>query len=113
MSNPTPKNTKLYVSVKKDAKQKFENYPSSWIVRKYKKRAGTYTGKDTGTTKWYTEKWVQLESYLKTGKTVQTTNTCRPLKRVNSRTPITISELVRIATFSHWIGKNKKIRAVG
>jgi hypothetical protein len=122
MSSPTPKNTRLYDSVKKDAKNKFENYPSlyasSWIVREYKKRGGTYSGKkpdkDTGTSKWYTEQWVQVESYLKTGKTVQCgsseklTKACRPLKRVNSSTPITISELLKIHSKSDLIKLAKK-----
>jgi hypothetical protein len=122
MSSPTPKNTRLYDSVKKDAKNKFEHYPSlyasSWIVREYKKRGGTYTGKkpdkDTGTSKWYTEKWVQVESYLKTGKSVQcgsseqSTKACRPLKRVNASTPITISELLKIHSKSDLIKLARK-----
>ena len=79
MSSPKPTNTRLYNSVKADARKKFERYPSlyasSWIVREYKKRGGKYSGKkpskDTGTSKWYMEQWVQVESYLKDGKKVQ------------------------------------------
>ena len=106
----TPTNTKLYNKVKADAKNKFEHYPSlyasSWIVKEYKKRGGKYSGrkpsKTTGTSKWYTEQWVQVESYLKTGKKVQCgssvkkTKACRPLKRVDASTPPTISELLKI-----------------
>jgi len=110
MSKPT--NTKLYDRVKVDAKKKFASYPSlyasSWIVREYKKRGGKYSGKKpskkTGTSKWYTEQWVQVESYLKTGEkiqcgsSIQKTKACRPLKRVNASTPPTISELLKIHT---------------
>jgi hypothetical protein len=122
MSSPTPKNTRLYNSVKKDAKKKFKHYPSlyasSWIVREYKKRGGKYLGKkpnkDTGTSKWYTEKWVQVESYLKTGKHVQcgsseqSTKACRPLKRINASTPITISELLKIHSKNYLIKLARK-----
>jgi hypothetical protein len=117
MSSPKPTNTRLYTSVKTDAKNKFKSYPSlyasSWIVKEYKKRGGTYEGKkpskDTGTSKWYTEQWVQVESYLKTGKKVQcgssekSTKACRPLKRINSSTPITIPELLKIHSKSDLI----------
>jgi hypothetical protein len=111
MSTSTPKNSKLYAAVKKAARAKFETYPSlyasSWIVREYKKRGGTYSGKKpsnaTGTLRWYTEKWVQVEPYLKTGIQHQcgsslesVAKACRPLKRINSSTPITISELLKI-----------------
>jgi hypothetical protein len=122
MTSPKPKNTRLYTSVKKDAKKKFKSYPSlyasSWIVREYKKRGGMYSGnkpnKDTGTSKWYTEQWVQVESYLKTGKktkcgsSVKLTKACRPLKRVNSKTPITISELLKKHSKSKLIKLAKK-----
>jgi hypothetical protein len=122
MSSPKPKNTRLYTSVKKDAKKKFKSYPSlyasSWIVREYKKRGGKYSGKkpskDTGTSKWYTEQWVQVESYLKTGKKVKCgsseklTKACRPLKRVNSKTTFTIPELLKIHSKSKLIKLAKK-----
>ena len=42
----TPKDKKLYATVKNEAKQKFDVYPSAyanaWLVRTYKKRGGTY-----------------------------------------------------------------------
>ncbi len=44
--SPTPKNKALYARVKAEAKRKFDVYPSAyanaWLVRKYKKRGGTY-----------------------------------------------------------------------
>jgi hypothetical protein len=49
MAKPT--NSKLYASVKAQAKTKFSVYPSAyasaWISRTYKKRGGTYSGKKT------------------------------------------------------------------
>lgn len=107
--SPTPKNTRLYNKIKGEAKDKFERYPSlyasSWIVREYKNRGGEYSGKkpskNTGISRWYTEQWVQVESYLKTGKKtecgsdIKKTKACRPLKRVDDKTPITISELLK------------------
>lgn len=131
----SPKNEKLYEQVKKDAKKKFKQYPSlyasSWIVREYKKRGGTYKGskppsskskspkkgsksKLTGINKWYAEQWVQVEKYLKTGTKVdcgasnRKTKACRPLKRVDSTTPITISELLKIHSKTALISLAKK-----
>lgn len=46
-----PSNSKLYNSIKSQAKSKFSVYPSAyasaWIVRQYKKRGGKYGGKKT------------------------------------------------------------------
>lgn len=46
-----PKNSKLYNSIKAQAKSKFSVYPSAyasaWIVKQYKKRGGKYGGKKT------------------------------------------------------------------
>ena len=105
-----PSNINLYNKVKKEAKKKFKRYPSlyasSWIVREYKKRGGKYSGKKPsvkkGISRWYKEEWVQVESYLRTGKkvtcgsSIRDTKACRPLKRVDSKTPITLKELLKI-----------------
>jgi hypothetical protein len=112
MSNPIPADTELYNKVKNDAKKKFVRFPSiyasSWIVKTYKKLGGKYIGKKptskTGTSRWYTEKWVQVESFLLTGKQTQcgsaskANKACRPLKRITKNTPITIPELLKIHT---------------
>ena len=108
----SPTDTALYEKVKREAKKKFDYYPSlyasSWIVREYKKRGGEYSGRKTkktksqGISRWYDEQWVQVEEYLKTGKKVQCgssikkTKACRPLKRVDENTPITLRELLKI-----------------
>ena len=49
MAKPT--NSKLYNSIKAQAKKKFSVYPSAyasaWIVKTYKKRGGGYSGSKT------------------------------------------------------------------
>lgn len=46
-----PSNSKLYNSIKAQAKSKFSVYPSAyasaWIVKQYKKRGGKYSGEKT------------------------------------------------------------------
>lgn len=101
MSSPTPKYTNLYDS------DKIENYPSLRIVREYKKRGGTYSGKKP---KWFDRKRTRVESYVKTVITVQYSSP-EQSTNANSGTPITLSELIQIATFSYWF-RNKKIGAI-
>ena len=107
-------NKTLYKKVKKEAKAKFDRYPSlyasSWITREYKKRGGKYNTtkfdnkkkkeKLSGQKLWYKEKWIQIVPYLEKNKIVDCgdskkyTKACRPLVRVNDRTPPTIGEIV-------------------
>jgi hypothetical protein len=46
MTSPKPKNQALYNRIKAEAKRKFKVWPSaygsSYLVREYKKRGGTY-----------------------------------------------------------------------
>lgn len=62
--NPTPADPVLYAKVTRDAKKKFDVWPSiyasSWVVREYKKRGGIYVNPLEGLDKWYAEKWVDL-----------------------------------------------------
>jgi len=104
-----PLNKTLYNKVKQEAKNKFDRYPSlyasSWIVREYKKRGGTYSGekpnKKKGISRWFAEEWVQVEEYLKNGKKIQCGasnkdgKACRPLKKLD-KTPITLPELEKL-----------------
>ena len=105
---------KLYKKVKKEAKAKFERFPSlyasSWITREYKKRGGKYNTTKTdnknkkeklsGQKLWYKEKWIQIVPYLEKNKIIQCGDSnkdakaCRPLIRVNDKTPPTIGEIV-------------------
>lgn len=100
-------NKVLYNKVKQDAKKKFKSYPSAyasaWIVREYKKRGGKYknTKKKSKLNQWFDEKWInvcKLPKIVPCGRNT-TTNYwkdfpyCRPIKRINSNTPTTVSEL--------------------
>ena len=67
----------------------------------YTKRSGTQTGigkpenKNTGLTRWYNEKWIDIKTNLPCGKakTKEYYPTCRPSVRVTSKSPVTASEL--------------------
>lgn len=96
----------LYRDVVKDAKQKFDVYPSAyssmWIQKEYQRRGGEYTKKGVGLKNWRKERWVQVLELLKDGKIVscgddnKKTKACRPTIRVNDDTPITIPELLEL-----------------
>jgi len=110
MTSPIPdnvKNKELYRKAKQKANEKYGSktsaYKSMYIVKAYKDMSGTYTGtKQTskGTTKWNQEKWVNVNAYLK-GKTVKCGETqknkhaCRPTKKIDSKTPITIQQVIK------------------
>jgi hypothetical protein len=100
------KNTRLYEIIKNEAKTKFKHWPSAyasgWVVKEYKRRGGKY--KDgyksrSPLKKWFDEEWVNVCEYPKIvpcgrSKSVRKKYPyCRPLRRVNSRTPVTVKEL--------------------
>ena len=101
MSQPT--NKRLYEAVKQEAKRKYKRYPSlyasAWIVKEYKKRGGKYKGEKPtgGVDRWFEEQWVQVIPFLKSGRVVEcgeqtrATKACRPHKRVDKNTPITMT----------------------
>lgn len=88
-----PKDKKLYAKVKKLADEKYKThgaYKSAWIVKKYKELGGKYSGKkddSQGITRWLKEEW---KDYANLSYPVY-----RPTKRVNSKTPLTLSEIPR------------------
>lgn len=96
----------LYKSVVKEAKEKFETWPSAyasmWVQREYQRLGGEYTKKGVGLKNWRREKWIQVLELLKEGKVVECgdhnkeTKACRPTVRVNEDTPITIQELLEL-----------------
>lgn len=104
MSQPTQ--SALYQSVLDEARNKFKRWPSAygsmWVQKTYMERGGTYLGPARGRKlkQWRDEEWIQVEEYLQTGRKVPcghgSTNAkaCRPLKRVNKRTPSTLAETV-------------------
>lgn len=87
---PTINNPKLYSEAKALADKIYSKpsaYKSGYIVKKYKEMGGTYSGDkpNTGLTRWYSEKWVDVgnKSYP----------VFRPTKRITKDTPLTVSEI--------------------
>lgn len=82
--------------------------------RKRKSKSRSKTRKKTGINKWFVEQWVQVEPYLRTGSKVdcgasnRQTKACRPLKRVDITTPITLPELLKIHSKSKLMSLAKK-----
>ena len=85
----------------------FETWPSAygsaWLVKTYKNRGGTFSGEKTnkGVSKWMQEKWIQVVPYLTKGTIIdcgknKNTKACRPLYRIDEKTPLTIEELLKI-----------------
>ena len=109
MSSSIPDNVvnkDLYKKAKQKANDKYGDktsaYKSMFIVKTYKQLGGTYKGdkKIAGTTRWNQEQWVNVNEYLK-GKTIKCGETqknkhaCRPTKKIDSKTPITIQEVIK------------------
>lgn len=116
-------NKKLYEKAKKDADKVYERhsaYKSMYIQKKYKELGGKYKTekkKKGKTDRWNDEKWIQVLPYLKDGKEIvcgldnKKNKVCRPLKRVDKDTPITIKELQKIHSNKDLINlANRKIK---
>lgn len=98
-------NPKLYREAKKIADKTYKKpsaYKSMFIVSTYKKLGGKYSGKKTGkgVDRWNKEKWIQVVPFLESGKRIACGfgdggKGCRPSKRVDKDTPITIQELIK------------------
>ena len=101
----TPSDPRLYAQVKREAKRRFERWPSAyasgWLVREYKRRGGEFVGKrGHGVGRWFKERWVQVIPYILNSEIVECgagdrSKACRPLRRVDEDTPVTIGELTR------------------
>lgn len=99
-------NPELYKKAKKEADEKFDEktsaYKSMWMVKRYKELGGTYTGKkQTRTNQWRDEEWIQVKPYverkekIECGSDKREDKACRPYKKVNEDTPMTIHEIVK------------------
>jgi Family of unknown function (DUF5872) len=106
-------NKKLYLKIKNKVKNKVKSWPSAYgsslLVKSYKEAGGKYSGKkpkgDTGLQRWFKEKWIDVCAYPKIKKCGRpkgsyTTSSyqkdypyCRPLKRINKKSPKTVKEL--------------------
>jgi len=105
-------NKELYMKVKAKADTIYARpglYKSAYIQKEYQRLGGTYKGpkpdKNKGVQRWLSgENWIEMMPYLKDNKKVQCGITpnkgkaCRPLNKVNDKTPITIPELLKIHT---------------
>ena len=103
MENAIDKN--LYLKAKKIADATYKRpsaYKSMFISKKYMELGGKFKGKSKGKlSSWLRSEWVQVVPFLETGKKVvcgegSNTKACRPTKRINKDTPITIDELIKI-----------------
>lgn len=114
-------NPALYRQSKKEADEKYKRaglYKSAWMVKRYTELGGKYSGtkpKNTGINRWLKEEqWVQVGTYLKTGKKIQCGSSegkniaCRPFKRANSETPITLPELIKLHGKSKLLGLSEE-----
>jgi hypothetical protein len=112
----TPANSALYNRVKAEAKRKFRVWPSAyasaWLVKKYKRRGGTYKGSKTrspvssprsGLTRWFDEKWInvcKLPKKVPCGRPKANIKAwkkkypyCRPSRSITNKSPRTASQL--------------------
>ena len=91
-----PKDKKLYEKVKDEINAKYPKHSacrSGLLVQEYKKRGGTYTGKEnksSGLNRWFKEKWVNQRGEVGYKKK---SDIYRPSVRVNKDTPTTHKEL--------------------
>ena len=107
LTKPIPTDQKLYDRIKEHVKARVDRFPSAYasgqIVQEYKaamekKGIAPYIKSKPSNTnlgRWYAEDWIDI----KTGKpcgSVKTDGyypTCRPAKRITSKTPVTVKEL--------------------
>lgn len=95
----------LYMAAKRDADKvygkKTSAYKSMYIQKKYQEMGGKYSKKGSNLKNWRDEKWIQVLPFLKEGKRIacgagSNKKSCRPTKRIDSKTSITINELLKI-----------------
>jgi hypothetical protein len=100
-------NPKLYKKAKRKADEVYKRhsaYKSMYIQSEYKRLGGKYKNKKPtgGVGRWISEQWVQVLPYLKSNKKIacgsnnKKNKVCRPLKRIDKNTPITIPELLKL-----------------
>lgn len=108
-----PRDAALYARVKAEARKRFSRWPSAygsaWLVREYERRGGTFRKEKSrsksrkrsqGVGKWMREEWVQVlpalqGKHVACGASKGGGKACRPLHRVDARTPPTLREVVR------------------
>ena len=105
MSKNVPKDKELWAKVQEMAKSTFREHPTAysnaWAVRRYRKLGGDWETEGGDLGNWFKEGWVDVVPLLKEGNVVKCGEgdggkACRPTKRINKSTPITIQELLEI-----------------
>tara|TARA_B110000967_G_scaffold178064_1_gene192584 strand:- start:175 stop:612 length:438 start_codon:yes stop_codon:yes gene_type:complete len=103
-------NKNKYKKARKVADETYKRhsaYKSMYIQKVYKSLGGKYKtkkNKEQSTTKWLKEEWIQVIPYLTKGKKIicgkdnKKSKVCRPYKRIDKNTPITIKELEKMHT---------------
>ena len=116
MSENVPAKPALYSRVKAEAKRKFKIFPSAYasayIVREYKKRGGTYTGKKSkrkGIARWMREKWTTQDGSPCGSKKFKGVKKCRPTVRISKETPVTWQELKAKGKASEAVREKKRV----
>ena len=116
MSENVPAKPALYSRVKAEAKRKFKIFPSAYasayIVREYKKRGGTYTGKKSkrkGIARWMREKWTTQDGSPCGSKKFKGVKKCRPTVRISKETPVTWQELKATGKASEAVREKKRV----
>ena len=98
-------NPALYRKARRKADETYKKnsaYKSMFIVSEYKRLGGKYRGekKLKGVKRWNAEEWIQVLPFLESGKKVacgfgKDSKSCRPSKRIDIDTPMTIQEIVK------------------
>lgn len=111
----------LYRKAKKKADETYKRnsaYKSMYQVSQYKKMGGRYKNgkKIVGVNKWNREGWIQVVPYLESGVKApcgsgDNSKACRPMKRIDSKTSITLPELIKIHGKKKLLELAKKKRA--
>ena len=108
MAKNVPKDTELWAKVQEMAKTTFREHPTAysnaWAVRRYAKLGGDWQTEGGDLGNWFREGWLDVIPLLKEGKVVLCGkgegSACRPTKRINKDTPITIQELLYLHSVS-------------
>jgi hypothetical protein len=108
MSRAIPTDSTIYQRIVDKVKARVDRWPSAYasgqVVQEYKaimaekgKQAYVHKKPDpkVGLARWYKEKWIDIKTGKPCGsvKTHDYYPTCRPAKRVTTKTPVTAKEL--------------------
>lgn len=111
---PYPLDEELYAAVKREAKRKFDVYPSipanSWLVAEYKRRGGRYGGSRErgGLVKWFEERWVDISRPRKDGSFPFCARSSQGQKGYPKCVPISVAEGMTEAERASAVARKRK-----